>query len=274
MEYDHKVKCIIPSNELLQLQNLETIIVDSCGYVEEIFGTNEGTNSESEIVIEIPNLRQVKLWNLESLKYIWKSNHHQRRVLKFPNLTTLSIGYCHSLKHVFTSSMMGGLLQLQDLQVTHCYNMEQLNWLLLYNYSLFLWILPISNPALSFGAFIHRLTMPPRREPPSMEDTLAAMLEELKLLHSDSSKNHEVLLTRMNQQSELSANLVTAVAKLYENPSCATSSSIMPPHQPPHIPLPPQPSPQNPLSPAHTGPKPPKITLPLFDASKSIHHQT
>ncbi|KAL8245690.1 hypothetical protein R6Q59_006906 [Mikania micrantha] len=124
MEYDHKVKCIIPSNELLQLQNLETIIVDSCGYVEEIFGTNEGTNSESEIVIEIPNLRQVKLWNLESLKYIWKSNHHQRRVLKFPNLTTLSIGYCHSLKHVFTSSMMGGLLQLQDLQVTHCYNME------------------------------------------------------------------------------------------------------------------------------------------------------
>ncbi|KAD7476975.1 hypothetical protein E3N88_00111 [Mikania micrantha] len=31
---------------------------------------------------------------------------------------------CDSLEHVFTSSMVGGLLQLQDLQVTYCKNME------------------------------------------------------------------------------------------------------------------------------------------------------
>ncbi|KAL8249559.1 hypothetical protein R6Q59_006427, partial [Mikania micrantha] len=43
-------------------------------------------------------------------------------------------------------------------------------------------LLPILNPALSFGAFLHYLTLPPRREPPCMEDTLAAILEELKLL--------------------------------------------------------------------------------------------
>ncbi|KAD7476989.1 hypothetical protein E3N88_00125 [Mikania micrantha] len=124
VEDDEKVKCIIPSNELLQLQNLETILASYCTLVEEVFGTNEGTNSESQIFVEIPNLRLVNLWGLESLKYIWKSNHHQRRVLKFPNLTTLTIGYCDSLKHVFTSSMVGGLLQLQDLQVEGCKNME------------------------------------------------------------------------------------------------------------------------------------------------------
>ncbi|KAD7477052.1 hypothetical protein E3N88_00188 [Mikania micrantha] len=128
MKSDEKVKCIIPSNELLQLQNLETIDVYDCKLVEEVFeveGTNEGTNNESQIVVEIPNLRQMELHILDSLKYIWKSNHHhQRRVLKFPNLTTLSIWYCGSLKHVFTSSMVGGVLQLQDLRVMSCKNME------------------------------------------------------------------------------------------------------------------------------------------------------
>ncbi|KAL8245693.1 hypothetical protein R6Q59_006909 [Mikania micrantha] len=129
MENDEKVKCIIPSNELLHLQKLESIDVRRCKFVEEVFGTNEGTNSESEIVIEIPNLRHVGLigllMGLKSLKYIWKINHHhQRRVLKFPNLTTLSVYDCESLKHVFTSSMVGALLQLQDLRVMNCKNME------------------------------------------------------------------------------------------------------------------------------------------------------
>ncbi|KAL8245708.1 hypothetical protein R6Q59_006924 [Mikania micrantha] len=125
MVFVHNVKCTIPSNELLQLQKLETIRVDDCGYVEEVFeveGANEATNSELEIVVEIPNLRLMNLWSLKSLKYIWKSN--QRKVLKFPNLTTLSICGCYSLKHVFTSSMVGGLLQLQHLHVSWCYNME------------------------------------------------------------------------------------------------------------------------------------------------------
>ncbi|KAD7476954.1 hypothetical protein E3N88_00090 [Mikania micrantha] len=125
VEDDEKVKCIILSNELLQLQKLETFQVYRCKFVEEIFeveGANERTNSESQIVVEIPNLKQVKLRRLESLKYIWKSN--QRRVLNFPNLTTLYIRSCDSLKHVFTSSMVGGLLQLQHLHVEDCKNME------------------------------------------------------------------------------------------------------------------------------------------------------
>ncbi|KAL8245683.1 hypothetical protein R6Q59_006899, partial [Mikania micrantha] len=79
MKKDEKVKCIIPSNELVQLQKLETFQVYCCKFVEEVFeveGANERTNSESQIVVEIPNLKQVKLRRLESLKYIWKSNHH------------------------------------------------------------------------------------------------------------------------------------------------------------------------------------------------------
>ncbi|KAI3796938.1 hypothetical protein L1987_39625 [Smallanthus sonchifolius] len=125
MEFNYDVKNIIPSTELLQLQKLEKIGVYYCGYVEEVFEVveMEGINKSFD-VFEIPNLRQMELKLLESLKYIWKSNHYGTTLLKFPNLTTLSIDSCTSLKHVFTSPMVSSLLQLQDLTVSNCKNME------------------------------------------------------------------------------------------------------------------------------------------------------
>jgi len=64
----------------------------------------------------------VVLDGLKNLKYIWKNSPWM--VLEFPNLTKLSIGYCMSLEHAFSSSMVGSLLQLQDLYVSGCSNME------------------------------------------------------------------------------------------------------------------------------------------------------
>ncbi|KAI3797182.1 hypothetical protein L1987_32435 [Smallanthus sonchifolius] len=152
MERNHDVKCIIPSNELLQLQKLERIRVSNFWYVEKVFeveameGTNsvivkeeeeeeekekaalelisQGTNSVLQTVVKIPYLTQLELKGLKRLKYIWKSNPHQGTILEFPNLTTLSIELCKSLKHVFTSSMVSSLQQLQDLHVSCCENME------------------------------------------------------------------------------------------------------------------------------------------------------
>ncbi|KAI3797251.1 hypothetical protein L1987_32506 [Smallanthus sonchifolius] len=123
MEDDQKVKCIIPSNELLQLQKLEIIQVNGGTFVEEVFevGAMEGA---TQTVVEVPNLTQLELKYLESLKYIWRWNHHQRMVLTFPNLTTVCINGCESLEHVFTSSMVGSLHQLQDLQISACPNIE------------------------------------------------------------------------------------------------------------------------------------------------------
>ncbi|MFS8008211.1 putative P-loop containing nucleoside triphosphate hydrolase, leucine-rich repeat domain superfamily [Helianthus anomalus] len=113
------VKCIIPSNELLQLQKLERIRVDDCSAVE-IFEAKamEGTDSESH---QIPNLTLLELKSLHCLRYIWKSNHH---VLELPNLTTVDIYNCHNLKYVFSSSMVGNLLQLQHLHVSWCPELE------------------------------------------------------------------------------------------------------------------------------------------------------
>ncbi|KAI7744911.1 hypothetical protein M8C21_016651, partial [Ambrosia artemisiifolia] len=121
-------KTIFPSHALPQLQKLQQIHLFKCTRVEEVFEVvaSEGTNgsgfNESQTVVQIPNLTQVDLRGLWDLKYLWKSNKWM--VLEFPNLTTLSIYRCNSLEHVFTCSMVGSLVQLQDLNISGCKNIE------------------------------------------------------------------------------------------------------------------------------------------------------
>ncbi|MFS8016269.1 putative leucine-rich repeat domain superfamily [Helianthus anomalus] len=115
-------RTIIPSNELLQLVKLQQITIEGpCEGLEEVFEVVavEGSgSSESKTLVPIPNLTQVKLEDVYDLKYLWKSN--QWLVLEFPNLTTLSIHNCPELKHVFTCSMIGSLVQLQELHISQC----------------------------------------------------------------------------------------------------------------------------------------------------------
>ncbi|XP_076883359.1 uncharacterized protein LOC143532099 [Bidens hawaiensis] len=120
---ERDVDTIIPSNVLLQLQKLEQINLKSCNSAEEVFEVidNSGFN-ESQTVVKIPNLRQVNLEWLDGLKYLWKCNKWM--VLEFPNLTSVSIHLCYSLEHVFTCSMVGSLLQLQNLHISMCDNIE------------------------------------------------------------------------------------------------------------------------------------------------------
>ncbi|CAH1435484.1 unnamed protein product [Lactuca virosa] len=138
VERNHDVKNIIPSGELLQLQKLENISVSDCEMVEELFetalevaGRNRKSSSgrgfdgpsQTTTLVNIPNLREMRLDLLHNLRYIGKST--QWTVYEFPNLTSLYIGCCKRLDHVFTSSMVGSLLQLQELTVRYCYNMEE-----------------------------------------------------------------------------------------------------------------------------------------------------
>ncbi|KAL8266285.1 hypothetical protein R6Q59_003629 [Mikania micrantha] len=124
---DSDAATVIPSNVLLQLQKLEVINLMSCNSIEEVFEVGpEGTNSsgfnEPQSVVKVPNLRQVNLEWLDGLKYLWKSNPWM--VLEFPNLTSVSIQRCDNLEHVFTSSMVGCLLQLRDLHISMCDNID------------------------------------------------------------------------------------------------------------------------------------------------------
>ncbi|KAI3670245.1 hypothetical protein L1987_88065 [Smallanthus sonchifolius] len=106
-------------------KSFKKISIQSCRRVKELFevAALEGSGfNESQTVVEIPNLTQVTLQFLNGLKYLWKSN--QWMVLEFPNLTTLSIQGCHKLEYVFTCSMVGSLVQLQDLFIDQCKNLE------------------------------------------------------------------------------------------------------------------------------------------------------
>ncbi|GJR86114.1 NB-ARC domains-containing protein [Tanacetum coccineum] len=102
-------------DEVSQLQKLETVSFRRCQDTEVIFDS-------PTVAAEIPNLRQVDLEWLSSLKYIWKSK--QGTVIKFPNLTRLFIDHCESLEYIFTCSMVGSVLQLQELHISDCYNMK------------------------------------------------------------------------------------------------------------------------------------------------------
>ncbi|KAL7612628.1 hypothetical protein Lser_V15G04854 [Lactuca serriola] len=134
------VKKIIPSSELLQLQKLEKIHVEYSDKVEEVFetaleaagrngnsGSGSGFDESSQIttttLVNLPNLTQLELDNLWRLRYIWKSN--QWTAFEFPNLTTVTIKDCERLEHVFTSSMVGSLLQLQELRIWDCSQMKE-----------------------------------------------------------------------------------------------------------------------------------------------------
>ncbi|GKB71613.1 resistance protein candidate RGC20 [Tanacetum coccineum] len=107
---------LFSSDKLLQLQKLKSVCFGGCVVTNEIF--------DSETVAEIPNLRQVDLECLSSLKYIWKSK--QEAVLKFPNLTRLSIDGFGSLEYVFTCPMVGSILQLQELHISYCDSMKEI----------------------------------------------------------------------------------------------------------------------------------------------------
>ena len=125
MMHDHSMRRIVPSNELLQLQKLVKILVRKCNQLEEVFevvaseeiNDRIGFSEAQKAVVELPNLTEVNLKYLRSLKYIWKSN--QWTVVKFPYLTRLSVVGCANLEYVFTSSMVGSVPQLQELHVSH-----------------------------------------------------------------------------------------------------------------------------------------------------------
>nr|XP_043631435.1 uncharacterized protein LOC122602890 [Erigeron canadensis]XP_043631436.1 uncharacterized protein LOC122602890 [Erigeron canadensis] len=125
-----KSRIFFPQNELHKLQNLEKLNITAPEYqydriVEEVFEVGEETNdymNEAQSVVVFPKLKEVTLEWLKSVKHIWKSN--QRIVLNFPKLTKVFIDNCPLLGNVFTSCMIGSLLQLQELHISQCENME------------------------------------------------------------------------------------------------------------------------------------------------------
>ncbi|XP_071700579.1 uncharacterized protein [Rutidosis leptorrhynchoides] len=135
--------CIFTVNVASSLTKLERLTVSQCPLIESLVkvdnsGANKAIkllntifevvalgvrdsefNNESQTtVVKLPKLREVDLEEVNGLLYLWETN--EWRQLELPNLTRLSIHNCYKLRHVFTTSMVGSLMQLQELHVTHC----------------------------------------------------------------------------------------------------------------------------------------------------------
>ncbi|KAJ9553062.1 hypothetical protein OSB04_017107 [Centaurea solstitialis] len=107
------------------------------------------------------------------------------------------------------------------------------------------------------------VTMPPKGDPPSLEDSIAAMVDNLsKLISSSSANTDKILATQAASHSQLDI-IVKQLATQYEQTSTLIStiatSDLTKPTEPP-TPPPHQPPP----------PKSPKIQLPLFDGSNPL----
>ncbi|KAJ7978017.1 Disease resistance protein family [Quillaja saponaria] len=81
---------------------------------------------------EYPMLKDV--WNngqeleqsggLPNLTHIWSKEPHG--ILDLKNLISLTICECHSLRNLFNSSMVSGLMGLQEMQITDCNGIEEI----------------------------------------------------------------------------------------------------------------------------------------------------
>nr|GEV94324.1 disease resistance protein At4g27190-like [Tanacetum cinerariifolium] len=112
-------------------QNLEKLHIrrkyrqSSYKKVNEIFEVvdldNDDVNEKQPVVV-FPKLKEVTLEALDSMRYIWKRSRWI--TLNFPNLTKVLIDGCALLEHVFTCCMVRSLLQLHELEISRCCNME------------------------------------------------------------------------------------------------------------------------------------------------------
>ncbi|EOY11255.1 NB-ARC domain-containing disease resistance protein, putative isoform 2 [Theobroma cacao] len=107
---------IFPSNMLRAFQGLQTLKVQKCVSVEEVFEVGRSNMEETGAVTT--QLRQLYIWYLPNLKNIWKND--PKGIFTFENLRVISVWDCCSLKNVFPASVAKVLPQLRDLLIADC----------------------------------------------------------------------------------------------------------------------------------------------------------
>ncbi|TXG67022.1 hypothetical protein EZV62_008297 [Acer yangbiense] len=99
------------------LQNLEELYIKRCG-VQVLFHL-EGLEQE----LTFPSLKELKLYDLEELEYLCKGPTH---LLSLSNLKKLSVYSCNRLRHMFSPSLARNFMQLEELIISWCGELEQI----------------------------------------------------------------------------------------------------------------------------------------------------
>ncbi|XP_039172874.1 putative disease resistance protein RGA3 [Eucalyptus grandis] len=111
---------IINSQLLVKLYKVNTLIIEDCISLQEIFDLDGPSgNGNDETIFELTTL---KLNGMPSLRHRWNKN--PCGIVSFQNLKNLVVKDCDSLEFMFFPSMIKSLAHLRDLTVSNCKKME------------------------------------------------------------------------------------------------------------------------------------------------------
>ena len=113
---------IFQVNMLSRFQSLESLVVDDCGSLEEMF------ELQGQEVMETRALTQLKklfMRRLPNLKRVW--NKDPRGTFYLQNLQEIEVVECESLRNLFPTSVAKSLQQLVNLRICRCGIEEVIN---------------------------------------------------------------------------------------------------------------------------------------------------
>ncbi|KAK2639069.1 hypothetical protein Ddye_026864 [Dipteronia dyeriana] len=99
------------------LQNLEELKISRCG-VQVLFQLED-----VEQELSLPSLKVLYLYWLQKLECLCMGPTH---LLRMPNLKKLSVIRCNKLSHMFSPSLARNFMQLEELIVMQCGDLEQI----------------------------------------------------------------------------------------------------------------------------------------------------
>ena len=106
---------IFQVNMLSRFQGLESLVVDDCGSLEEMFEPQGQEVTETHAVVET-QLKKLLMHRLPNLKHVW--NKDSKGTFSFQNLQEIEVWQCESLKSLFPTSVARCLQQLEDLRIS------------------------------------------------------------------------------------------------------------------------------------------------------------
>ena len=97
---------------LSRFQSLESLVVEDCGSLQELFELEVQEVTETRAVT-VTQLKKLFMHRLPKLKCVW--NKDPQGTFSFPNLQEIIVWECESLKSLFPTSVARCLKQLEDL---------------------------------------------------------------------------------------------------------------------------------------------------------------
>ncbi|XP_060972966.1 disease resistance protein At4g27190 isoform X3 [Cannabis sativa] len=111
-----------PSLKILEIEKCPKLKTFHKSWSNEIEAAEEPLFNEK--VVSFPILEKLYLRSLGSVEMIWPNQFQE--VSYMQNLKDLTISRCHKLKYLFSSAVARSFIQLRELQVSHCGNMEEI----------------------------------------------------------------------------------------------------------------------------------------------------